>query len=115
MICAAVSLILWILTLIFGNGDDKVRVLVLSILLPFVMYGALRLGFKVVRINASLKYIKFCICFFLFFGVLGVVMEAICFITGFPNGFSPTLTICFGIIIAVLDEAKKNIDIESET
>ena len=114
IICAAVFLILWTLTLILGNGEDKVTVLVLSLVLPLVIYGFVRLMFKIVRINAPLKFIKFGIYFFLIMGALGVVMDIIHFITGFPNGLSPTLTACLGLIIAVLDEAKKNTEIENK-
>ena len=112
IVCASVLLILWTLTLFFGNGEDKTKVLVLSLVLPFVIYGFARLMFKVVRINASLKFIKFGIYFFFIVGVFSVVIDVIYFITGFPNGLSPTLTACLGMIIAMLDEAKKNIDIE---
>ena len=60
------------------------------------------------RAYAPLNFIKFRICFFLIMGALGVAMDIIHFITGFPNGLSPTLAACLGLIIAVLDEAKKN-------
>ena len=108
IVCAAILLILWTLTLIFGNGEDKVMVLVLSLILPLVIYGFVRLMFKIVRINAPLKFIKFGIYFFLIMGTLGVVMDIIHFITGFPNGLSPTLAACLGLIIAVLDGVNKN-------
>ena len=114
IVCAAILLILWTLTLIFGNGEDKVMVLVLSLILPLVIYGFVRLMFKIVRINAPLNFIKFGVYFFFIMGVLGVVMDIIHFITGFPNGLSPTLAACLGLIIAVLDEAKKNIEIENK-
>lgn len=109
-----VFVILGTLTLIFGNGEDKVMVLVLSLILPFVIYGFVRLLFKMVRSNAPLKYIKFGVYFFFVMGVFSVVMDVIYFISGFPNGLSPTLTACLGMIVAVLDEAKKNIEVESE-
>ena len=112
--CVAILLILWTLTLIFGNGEDKMMVLILSLILPFVIYGFVRLMFKVVRINAPLKFIKLGIYFFLIMGVFSVVMDIVYFIAGFPNGLSPTLTACLGLIIAVLDEAKKNTEIESK-
>ena len=114
IVCATVLLVLWTFTLIFGNGKDKIMVLVLSLILPFVLYGLIRLMFRIIRISAPLKFIVFCIYFFLIMGVFGVVMDVIYFITGFPNGLSPTLTCCLGLIIAVLDEAKKNIDIEGQ-
>ena len=70
--------------------------------------------FKIVRITAPLKFIKFLIYFFLIMGTFSLVMDVFYVITGFPNGLSPTLTSCLGLIIAVLDEAKKNIDIEGK-
>lgn len=114
LVCAAVLLILWTLTLIFGNGEDKTMVLVLSLIMPFFVYGLVRLMFKIVRINAPLKFLKFGTYFFFIFGVFGVLMDVMYFITEFPNGLSPVLTAHFGIIIATLDEAKKNIDIEGK-
>ena len=112
--CAAVLLILWTLALIFGNGEDKIMILIWYVVLPVVIYGFARLMFKIVRINAPLKFIKFCIYFFLIMGALGVVMDIIHFITEFPNGLSPTLSAGLGLIIAVLDEAKKNTEIENK-
>ena len=114
IVCSAVLLILWTLTLIFGNGEDKVMVLVLFLILPFVVYGFVRLLFKVVRINAPLNFIKFVTYFFFIVGTFSVVMGVIYFISGFPNGLSPTLAACLGMIIAVLDEAKKNFEIENK-
>ena len=114
IVCVAALLILWTLTLIFGNEEDKIMVLVLSLILPVIIYGFVRLMFKVVRINAPLKLIKFGIYFFLIMGALGVVMDVIYFISGFPNGLSPTLTACLSLIIAALDEAKKNTEIENK-
>lgn len=114
IVCTAVIIILWMLTLIFGNGEDKIKVLVLSLVLPLMIYGFARLMFRTVRIASLLKYIKTGIYFFLIMGVFGVVMFVIYFITGFPNGLSPSLTACLGLIMAVLDEAKKNIEVENK-
>ena len=114
IVCAAVLLILWTLTLIFGNGEDKIMILIWFVVLPVVIYGFVRLSFKIVRVNAPLKFIKFCIYFFLIMGALGVVMDIIHFITEFPNGLSPTLSAGLGLIIGVLDEAKKNTEIENK-
>lgn len=107
IVCAAVLLILWVLTLIFGNGEDKTMVLVLSLVLPFVIYGFVRLIFRIVRINAPLEFIKVGVYFFFIMGVLYVIMDITSFAAGFPNGLSPTSTACLGLIIAALDEAKK--------
>ena len=58
IIYAVVLLAFWTVALIFGNGEDKVMVLVLSLIIPFVIYGFVRLMYKVVSINASLKIKK---------------------------------------------------------
>ena len=55
IIYAAVLLVLWILALIFGNREDKLIVLILSLVIPFVIYGFMRLAYKIVSINASRK------------------------------------------------------------
>ena len=71
IIYAVVLLIFWTLALIFGNGEDKVMVLILSLIIPFVIYGFVRLMYKVVSINASFKIMCFFYYFFLICGVLG--------------------------------------------
>ena len=114
IVFAAVLLVLWTVTLIFGNAESKTAILVLSLIIPFVTYGFMRLMFKVVRINAPLKYMKFIVRFFLIAVTLGLIMMLVEFAAGFPNGFSPTLSACMGVIIGALDEEKKNIQIESE-
>ena len=107
---AAVLLMSWILALIFGNGEDKLMVLILSLVIPFVIYGFVRLMYKVVSINASFKAMCFFYHFFLVAGLLGTVMMLIEFIGGFPNGLSPTLGACGAMIIATLDSAKKTFE-----
>ena len=108
IIYAVVLLIFWTLALIFGNGEDKVMVLVLSLIIPFVIYGFVRLMYKVVSINASFKIMCFFYYFFLIGGSLGTIMMFAEFISGFPNGLSPTLGACGALIIATLDSAKKS-------
>ncbi len=114
IIYAVVLLIFWTVALIFGNAEDKVMVLILSLIIPFVIYGFVRLMYKVVSINASFKIVCFFYCFFLMGGLLGTVMMFVEFIGGFPNGLSPTLGACGALIIATLDSAKKNIETESK-
>ena len=108
IIYVIVLLVFWVVALMFGNRDDKVMVLVLSLINPFVIYGFLRLMYKIVSINASLKVMCFFYCFFLVGGSLGTIMMFVEFISGFPNGLSPTLGACGALIIATLDSAKKN-------
>ena len=110
IIYAAVLLVFWTLGLIFGNREDKLMVLILSLIIPFVVYGFVRLMYKVVHINASPKVMSFYYYFCLVGGLLGTVMMFVEFIGGFPNGLSPTLGACGAMIIATLDSAKKTFE-----
>ena len=108
IVYAIVLLALWTVALIFDNREDKVMVLVLSLIIPFVIYGFVRLMYKIVSINASLKVMRFFYYFFLMGGSLGTIMMFVEFISGFPNGLSPTLGACGALILATLDSAKKS-------
>ena len=108
IVCVVVLLVLCALTLIFGNGEDKIKTLVLSLILPFVVYGFVRLMYKIVSINAPSKVMSFFFCFFLIVGTIGMIVMTVRFITDFPNGLSPTLGASEGLIIATLDKAKKS-------
>ena len=110
IIYAAVLLAFGVVALIFGNREDKLMVLILSLIIPFVVYGFVRLMYKVVHINASPKVIAFFYYFFLVGGLLGTLMMIVEFISGFPNGLSPTLSACGAMIIATLDSAKKTFE-----
>ena len=110
IIYATVLLVSWILALIFGNREDKLMVLILSLIIPFVVYGFVRLMYKMVQINASPKVMSFFYYFFLVCGLLGTLMMIVEFIGGFPNGLSPPLGACGAMIIATLDSAKKTFE-----
>ena len=110
IIYAIVLFVFWTLALIFGNAENKVMVLVLSLVIPFVIYGFVRLMYRVVSINASFKTMCFFYYFFLIGGSLGTVMMFVEFVAGFPNGLSPTLGACGALIIATLDNAKKSFE-----
>lgn len=110
IIYAVVLLIFWIVTLIWGNAEDKMIVLILSLIIPFVIYSFMLLTYKIVSINAPIKVMRFFYYFFLIGGVLGIAMLTFEFIGGFPNGLSPTLGACGALIISTLDSAKKNIE-----
>ena len=114
IIYAVILLVFWTVALIFGNAEDKVMVLILSLIIPFVIYGFVRLMYKIVSINASFKIMCFFYYFFLIGGLLGTVMMFVEFIGEFPNGLSPVLGACGAFIIATLDSAKKNIETESK-
>ena len=104
IVCTAILLVLWTLTLIFGNGEDKVKVLILSLILPFVIYGFVRLMYKIVSINASSNTMRFFFWFFIIVGTIGAIVMIVGFVTDFPNGLSLTLGACEGLIIATLDK-----------
>ena len=109
IIYAVILLTSWTIALIFGNAEDKLMVLVLSLVIPFIIYGFVRLMYKVISINASFKAMCFFYYFFLIAGLIGTVMMLVEFIDGFPNGLSPTLSACGALVIATLDSAKRNI------
>ena len=90
-------------------------VLILSLVIPFIVYGFLRLIYKVVSTHAPFKAICFLCYFFLAAGALGTVMMFVEFIVGFPNGLSPTLGACGALLIATLDSAKKTFENEDKT
>jgi hypothetical protein len=110
IIYAAVLLVFWILALIFGDNEDKLKILILSLIIPFVVYGLVRLMYKAVHISASPKVMSFFYYFYLVGGLLGTVMMIVEFIGGFPNGLSPVLGACGALIIATLDSAKKTFE-----
>ena len=113
IVYAVVLLAFWAVALIFGNAEDKVRALILSLIIPFAIYSFVRLMYKVVSKNASFKAMCFFYYFFLLGGFLGTVMMFVEFIGGFPNCLSPTLGACGALIIATLDSAKKNIEFDN--
>ena len=115
IIYTLVLIAFWTVALIFGNKDDKVTVLVLSLIVPFVVYGFVHLMYKIVSINASLKAMCFFYYFFLIGGLLGTVMMVIEFAGGFPNGLSPTLGACGALIVATLDSAKKSFENDNKS
>ena len=108
-ILSSILLLSVILTLVFGKGEDKAMVLVLSLILPLVFYGFLRFLVKIIRINASLKVITYFIYFFLGACTLLFVSDFVQFITAFPNGLNPSMGAMIGVIAACLNEAEKNV------
>lgn len=107
MIFGGLLLVLWVLYLIMGSGENKTTLLILTPILSIVIYGFMRFAFKVVLINASLLITKIFIYFFLIVGTFGIVTMIVGFIAGFPNGLSPALGASMGLVIAVLSEANK--------
>ena len=114
IVYVVISLVLWSLTMIFGNREDKILVLVLSLIVPALSYGLVRLMYKIVGINSSFKIMHFFFWFFLIMGIFSFVMMIVEYVGGFPNGLSPILGIWGVLIVATLDAAKKSIQTENK-
>lgn len=107
IIGAIITLIPWGLYLILGRGEDKILMLVLSLVLPLIIYGFVRLLFGIIRPHAPASALKIGTYFFMIVGAIGALLSLGAFITEIPNGFSPGITVCFALALAALDEAKK--------
>ena len=103
-----VSFALLLLEIIFGNPDDKITIIVATVIgLPFFYFG-MRFGFKIVRINASPKFMRFGSWFFLIVSVIGIVASVPNYIRYFPNGFSPLVTCVMGVWLGILTDVEKH-------
>ena len=109
----AILAVLWLLlggvTLIMG-GIGKCLPVLLSLVCAFSMYGAVIL---IVRILKNSMYSGMA-CFFgylfLALGTFGVLYQIIRFVLAIPNGFSPVLLGCSGLVIAALDTLASYVD-----
>lgn len=113
-IFTGVLTLMWILFLVLGDYPDKVTLLVIAPILPIMIYLFVRVMFIVIGKNASVKVIKIYVCFFLIAGVFGGIVSIVEFLTGFPNDFSPTIAACMGLVVGILDVAKKYIDTDPD-
>ncbi len=107
IIGAIIALIPLVLYLILSSGEDKILMLVLSLVLPLIIYGFIRLLGKIVRPHAPTSALKIGAYFFMIVGAIGALLSLGAFVTEFPGGFSPGITVCFALALAALDEAKK--------
>lgn len=111
---ASALLVLWVLTLLWGTAMNKALLLVLTLIVPLLFYGFVRLLYRILRIHASSKIMCRFFVFFACVSILGTVLTVIDFITDFPNGLSPSLGACGAILVATLDTARKNTSIPKE-
>ena len=110
IIYGAVLLVSLLLEIIFGNPDDKITIIVATVIgLPFFYFG-IKFGFKIVRINASPKFMRFVPWFFLIVSAIGIVVSVPNYIRYFPNGFSPLVSCVMGMWLGILEDAEKHID-----
>ena len=108
IIYGVVSFALLLLEIIFGNPNDKITIIVATVIgLPFFYFG-IRFGFKIVRINASPKFMRFGSWFFLIVSVIGIVASVPNYIRYFPNGFSPLVTCVMGVWLGILTDVEKH-------
>ena len=109
IIYGAVVLALLLLEIIFGNPDEKITIIVVTVIgLPLFYFG-IKFGFKIVRINASPKIMRFGSWFFLIVSVIGIVVSVPNYILYFPNGFSPLVSCVMGVWLGILTDVEKHI------
>ena len=114
IIYTAILLALWSLTLILGNAEDKLIVLISSLIVPVVVYMFVRLMYKIINVRATIKVMQFFYWFFLIGGLLCTVLLFSDFFARFPNGFSMTSGTGLALIMATLDSAKKSATAKDE-
>ena len=101
-------LTLLLLEIIFGNPDDKITIIAATVIgLPFFYFG-IKFVFKIVRIHASPKYMRFASWFFLICSAIGVVVSVPNYIRYFPNGFSPLVSCVMGVWLGILADVAKH-------
>ncbi len=108
IVLAAIWFVLLVLYAIWGSGEDKTTLLVATFICPLILYGFARIMFKIIGITASPKVVNFYLHFFLICGMWATVALMIGFITKFPNDYTVSLGLSMTMVIAVLDDAKKN-------
>ena len=62
IVISALSIItaaLLLLYLIFGNSEGKISTLILSLVLPLIIYGFVRLLFRLINVNMSWESLNF--------------------------------------------------------
>ena len=108
IIYGAVVLALLLLEIIFGNPDDKITIIVATVIgLPFFYFG-IKFGFKIVKINASPKFMRFASCFFLIGSIIGIIVSVPNYICYFPSGFSPLVSCVMGTWLGILSDVAKH-------
>ncbi len=108
IICLALYAITFILSLIFWNNPEKISIHIVGIIVPAIIYGFVKIMFKIMRSVAKPEMLTPIIWLLLIGGAAGTVMMILHFITAFPNGFSPSLGAAAAELIAILAEAEKN-------
>ena len=109
-ICAVIyNIVLWALYLALGAGGGKVVLLILSAIMPFLIYGMFRLAYLLLGLFIPFKVMKVFYYIFLGVGTLGSIAMLVNFIAYFPNGYTAAIGVLTAITLATLDRAKKAI------
>ncbi len=106
--------VMGVISFMYGDIEDRGTMFILSIIVPFLMYGFVRFMFKVVLGNASLKTVSFYAWFFIIGCTLGLLLSLGAYVMDFPNSFSPSNTAMIGVVIGVLDAMDKIIEKEQK-
>lgn len=112
--CVALFACLWALSLVYGDAEDKVGVLILSAVIPLIVYAFIQITYRIVSINAPFRVMKIYFWLFIIGGFGGTVLTFISFIVGFPNGLTIGLGASLAFIMATLDYAKRAFDKEEK-
>ena len=110
IIYGAVLLVSFLPEFIFGNPDDKITILVATVIaLPFFYFG-IKFGFKIVRINAPPKFMRFGSWFFLIVSVIVMIASVPNYIRYFPNTYSPFVACAMGVWLGILTDVEDHIE-----
>ena len=104
---ALLTVVMWVLALLFSHAPDKTMILILTPLLGPFVYGFFRLLFLIVGKRAPAVFMTVVMCIFGIFSAVDVLCGIAYFAVYFPDGLSPAATAGMGILLGVLDEADK--------
>lgn len=110
-ILSAITALIWGVFVIFGDSGDKVRISVISALLPVIMYIFTRFSFRMIIKNpiTPSKYVDVLFVFLTVCFSLGFFMLIITYFFEFPNMFSPTFTGVVAAFAGLTKSLKKRI------
>lgn len=110
-IFSAIIVLLWGAFFIFGESEDKVRISVMSVLIPVIVYVFARLGFRMIIRNpiTPSKYVDILFVFLTACFTLGFLMPVMTYFFDFPNMFSPTFSCVVAAFAGITKSLKKRI------
>ncbi len=112
LVSAVLPLLMWCSYLASGDDPDKTFVLILSFVVPVMLYGFMRLLFFIFRKNPMCSpriYDLFSVLFLCVIAPLFLVTMVCNYVSCFPNGFTPSAGAVVGLVAGVLHANKKRI------